>query len=115
LIEKGLVAVALIIPPDFATQLHEGQAQVAFILDGSDASRATTALSAAQLIAQSHATRLLTQKMARSGMNLKLQPPVDVHTTVWYNPDMVSAYFMIPGVIGMILFAPHPDCYLGGA
>jgi len=30
---------------------------------------------------------------------------VEVHTQVWYNPDMVSAYYMIPGVIGMILFA----------
>jgi ABC-2 type transport system permease protein len=30
---------------------------------------------------------------------------VDVRTNVWYNPDLISAYFMIPGVIGMILFA----------
>ena len=30
---------------------------------------------------------------------------MDVRTTVWYNPDMISAYFMIPGVIGMILYA----------
>ena len=36
---------------------------------------------------------------------MRVQPPVTIHTTVWYNPDMVSAYFMIPGVIGMILFA----------
>ena len=48
---------------------------------------------------------LLVEKMARSGLDLKLQPPVEVRTTVWYNPDMVSAYFMIPGVIGMILYA----------
>jgi len=105
LIEKGQAGVGLVIPPDYATRLQEGKAQVAFILDGSDPSMATTALSAAQLIAQSHATRLLAEKLARSGVNLKLQPPVDLRTTVWYNPDMVSAYFMIPGVIGMILFA----------
>jgi ABC-2 type transport system permease protein len=30
---------------------------------------------------------------------------VDVRTQVWYNPDLVSAYFMVPGVIGMILYA----------
>ena len=105
LIEKNQIAAALVIPPDYAAQLQRGQADVAFILDGSDASRATAALSAAQLIAQSHATQLLMQKVARSGLNLKLQQPVDVHTTVWYNPDMISAYFMIPGVIGMILYA----------
>ena len=105
LIEKGEVGVGLIIPPDYAARLNEGQAQVAFIVDGSDPSIANTALSSAQLIAQSYSTRLLSEKLARSGMNLKLQLPVDVRTTVWYNPDMISAYFMIPGVIAMILFA----------
>ena len=104
LIEKGMVGVALMIPPDYAARQREGQAQVAFILDGSDPATASTALSAAQLIAQSHATGILASRVARSGMNLKLQPPVELRTTVWYNPDMVSAHFMIPGVIGMILY-----------
>ena len=105
LIEKGEVGVGLIIPPDYAARLNEGQAQVAFIVDGSDPSIANTALSSAQLIAQSYSTQLLGEKLARSGMNLRLQLPVDVRTTVWYNPDMITAYFMIPGVIAMILFA----------
>ena len=105
LIEKGDVGVGLIIPPDYAARLNEGQAQVAFIVDGSDPSIANTALSSAQLIAQSYSTQLLGEKLARSGMNLRLQLPVDVRTTVWYNPDMITAYFMIPGVIAMILFA----------
>jgi ABC-2 type transport system permease protein len=30
--------------------------------------------------------------------------PLEVRTQVWYNPDMISSYFMVPGVIGMILF-----------
>ena len=104
LIEKGQAAVGLVIPPDYARQLLEGQAQVAFIVDGSDPSVAATVLSTAQLIAQNHATQLLMEKMARSGLGLALRPPLEVRTTVWYNPDMVSAYFMIPGVIGMILY-----------
>lgn len=104
LIEQGRAGAGLVIPPDYAAQLQKGQAQVAFIIDGSDPSTATTALSAAQLIAQNHATGLLAEKLARSGVGLKLQPPVEVRTSVWYNPDLVSAYFMIPGVIGMILF-----------
>jgi ABC-2 type transport system permease protein len=105
LIEKGQVGVAIVIPPDYAERLREGRAQVAFIVDGSDPSVATTALSAAQLIAQNHSTRLMMERFQRSGLTLAARPPVEVRTTVWYNPDMVSAYFMIPGVIGMILFA----------
>jgi ABC-2 type transport system permease protein len=105
LIETGQANAALIIPPDYASRLAEGSAQVMFILDGSDPTVASTALSAAKLIGQSHATTILSERMARSGQGLKLQPPVDVRTTVWYNPDLVSSYFMIPGVIGMILYA----------
>jgi len=105
LIEAGKARAAVIIPPDYAQRLADGNAQVAFILDGSDPTSASTALSAAQLISQSHSTQILTQRISRSGLNLRVQPPVEVRTTVWYNPDMISAYFMIPGVIGMVLFA----------
>ena len=105
LISRGDARAAVIIPPDYANRLNDGNAQVAFILDGSDPTSASTALSAAQLISQAHSTKLLTERFARTGQNMRIQPPVQVRTTVWYNPDMVSAYFMIPGVIGMILYA----------
>jgi ABC-2 type transport system permease protein len=105
LIENGQARAAILIPPDYNQRLAAGDAQVAFILDGSDPTVASTALSAAQLIGQSHATALMTERLARSGLDLQLQPPLEVRTTVWYNPDLVSSYFMIPGVIGMILYA----------
>jgi ABC-2 type transport system permease protein len=105
LIEKGKVGVGLVIPPDYAARLYQGNAQVSFVIDGSDPSIASTALSVAQLIAQSHSTKLLLERLARSGLPIKVQPPLEVRTTVWYNPDMVSAFFMIPGVIAMILYA----------
>jgi ABC-2 type transport system permease protein len=105
LISAGDARAAVIIPPDYAQRLNDGKAQVAFILDGSDPTSASTALSAAQLISQAHATEILSERFARSGMNMRVQPPVQARTTVWYNPDMISAHFMIPGVIGMILYA----------
>ncbi len=105
LIEKGEVGIGLIIPPDYASQVHKGQAQVPLILDGSDPTIANTALSAARLIAQNYATNLMVERLQRSGLTVRMQLPIDVRTTVWYNPDLVSAYFMIPGVIAMILFA----------
>jgi ABC-2 type transport system permease protein len=105
MIERGDARAALIIPPDYSEKLAEGDAQVSFILDGSDPTVASTSLSSARLIGQAHATGILAEKLERSGQNFDLQPPVDVRTNVWYNPDLISAYFMIPGVIGMILFA----------
>jgi ABC-2 type transport system permease protein len=106
LIEQGDARAGIIIPPDYNTALAQGEANVAFILDGSDATAGSTALAAATLIGQQHATSLMLEKLERSGMDADaFQPPLEVRTRVWYNPDLVSSYFMIPGVIGMILFA----------
>jgi len=106
LIERGKARAGIIIPPDYNVRLAEGDAQVAFLLDGSDATAGSTALAAATLIGQQHATSLMMEKLSRSGMDVEsFRPPLEVRTRVWYNPDLVSSYFMIPGVIGMILFA----------
>ena len=105
LIENGQARAGIIIPPDYDQALAVGDAQVAFILDGSDPTVASTALSAATLIGQSHATDLMAERLSRSGLSLPVTPPFQVRTTVWYNPDLVSSYFMIPGVVGMILYA----------
>ncbi len=103
LIETGKVRAALIIPPDYDRRLLDGNAQVSMVLDGSDATVGGTALSVARLIGQSYATKILTEQLALTGRSATITPPVEVRTQVWYNPDLVSAYFMIPGVIGMIL------------
>ena len=106
LIENGEARAAIIIPPDYNTRLAKGDAQAAFILDGSDPTSASTAYSAALLIGQAHSTQLMMENLQRAGVNTaRLQQPLEIRTQVWYNPDLVSNYFMIPGVIGMILFA----------
>jgi ABC-2 type transport system permease protein len=106
LIEAGKARAGLIIPPDYNSVLAKGEAEVAFILDGSDATAGSSALAAATLIGQAQATRLMVERLEQSGMDPgNFQPPLVVQTRVWYNPDLISSYFMIPGVIGMILYA----------
>ena len=106
LIDSGQARVGLIIPPDYSQKLHgNGSAVVMFVFDGSDPTVASTALNAARLIGQQHATEVLMERMSRRAQTAAIVPPVEVRTQVWYNPDMVNAYFMIPGVIAMILFA----------
>ncbi|MCJ7568689.1 MAG: ABC transporter permease [Anaerolineales bacterium] len=106
LIDRGDATAGLIIPPDYNQQMAgQGTAQIAFVLDGSDPTVASTSLSAAQLIAQSHATDVLAERLARTGQGVAVQTPLEVRTQVWYTPDMLSAYFMVPGVIGMILYS----------
>ncbi len=106
MIDSGKARVGLIIPPGYsdAVMTHES-AQVMVLVDGSDPTVASTALSAAMMIGQEHATQVLLQRLQRFGSADFLEPPVEVRAQVWYNPDLVSSYFMIPGVIAMILFA----------
>jgi ABC-2 type transport system permease protein len=104
LIESGQVKTALIIPPDYGDKITSGQsAAVAFIIDGSDPTTASSALSAATLLGQSESTRLQVQMLARQEASLATAPLVDVRTQVWYNPNLLSAFFIVPGLIGMLL------------
>lgn len=106
LIDSGKARAGLVIPPDYGRTLQgDSTAEVAFVLDGSDPTTAATALSAAQAIGQQHATGVLSERLGRRGQPFALNLPVEVRSQVWYNPDLINAYFMIPGVIGMILYA----------
>ena len=104
LIESGDIRAALIIPPDYERRILEGTAQVSLVLDGSDATVGSTALSTAKLIGQSYATKIMSEQAALTGRPSSFNPPLEVRTQVWYNPDLIAAYFNVPGVIGMILF-----------
>jgi ABC-2 type transport system permease protein len=106
LIDGGNARAGMIIPSNYSEEIEStGSAQVAFILDGSDPTVAATSLSAAQLIGQQHSTQILAERLSRRGLSTAIKLPVEIRSQVWYNPDMVSAYFMIPGLIGMILYS----------
>jgi ABC-2 type transport system permease protein len=104
LIDRGQARAGIIIPPDYGNRLAHGQtASVAFVIDGSDPTVAGAALSAATLIGQSASTNLTVQRLEGRGQATAMQAPVEIRTQVWYNPNLVSAYYMIPALIGMIL------------
>ena len=105
LVEFGEVRVGLLIPPDYSEMIKSGQqAEVGFVIDGSDPSVAKTALSSAQLIGQAHGAVLQAERFARNGLGGLARQPIEVRTQVWYNPTLEDAYFMVPGIIGMVLF-----------
>jgi drug efflux transport system permease protein len=104
LIEGGKVQVGIIIPPSYHSDLAAGRtAEVAVLIDGSDPTIANTALSAATLVGQAHGVRIRTQQLANRGATQAASSPLDVHTRVLYNPDLLGSYNMIPGLIAMIL------------
>jgi len=104
LIDAGSARAGIIIPPDYSSRLAAGRpAQVAFIIDGSDPAIAGTTLAAATLIGQDRATALSVERLAARGLAVAAAPAIEVRTRVWYNPDLIAAYYMIPAVVGLIL------------
>lgn len=104
LIDRNAARAGLIIPPGYGRTLAgEGNAQVAFVLDGSDPTVASTALAAAQLIGQAQATHITIERLQARGQTVMTAQPIDVRTIVWFNPGLISAYYMVPAMIGIIL------------
>jgi ABC-2 type transport system permease protein len=104
LIDNNSARAGMIIPPGYEKELTAGRsAQIAFVLDGSDPTVASTALSAAILIGQTQSTSIMMERLQKHGMGGSIKQPIDVRTQVWYNPGLVSANFMIPALIGQIL------------
>lgn len=101
LIDKGTYRAGLIIPSGYGRDLEKaGRGQISFVIDGSDPSVASTAFSAAQTIAQARSLELA---VVTIGLDPQDLPGIEVHPRVWYNPDMKSVNFMIPGLIALIL------------
>jgi ABC-2 type transport system permease protein len=103
LVDGGQARAGLIVPPAYGSDVMRGQGQVVFVLDGSDPSVASSSLSAARLIGQAASTDIVQRSAERRGQAGGLTQPLEVRTRVWYNPDMRSAVFMIPGLIGLVL------------
>lgn len=92
----------IVIPTDYSENLALGkEAKVQVLLDGSDSNTASIALGYAQGLIQSYAARTRDNAQAiRTGTVLR--PPIDARVRVWYNPDLVSRNFIVPGLIGVI-------------
>lgn len=101
LVDLGEVRAGLIVPAGYGLDLAQGhQAQVAFVIDGSDPTVAQTAFAGAQAVGQAFSVQLIQERLH---IDPEEQPGVDVRPRVWYNPDMRSANFMIPGLIAVVL------------
>ena len=105
LIDDGDARAGLIIPPGFTTAMQTGgEANIMFVFDGSDATTAKTALAAAQQISAAYSTEIQGVRLDRTGLSVSERLPLEVRTQVWYNPDLEDAHFMVPGLIGTILY-----------
>ena len=102
LIDGGAAKVGIVIPPDFGRQLTRQHVSVQVIVDASDPQVATSAMNAAAAIGAQRSLEILTQTVEGTVLR-RGGAPVDVRVRAWYNPDLVSAIFIVPGLIGALL------------
>jgi ABC-2 type transport system permease protein len=96
LLDLNQARAALVIPEGFGRALADGRSpQVQLIIDGDNANTATTVMGYAGNIARSAGASL--------GSTPAPVPPISVEPRIWYNPELRSTLFLVPGLIAYIL------------
>ena len=103
LLDNGTVAGAIVIPRDFSDNLAAGnEAPIQIIVDGSNANTATTILGYISAIVQQYSQGVVMKSFSRTGGH-QIVDPIDLQPRIWYNPELRSAKFLVPGLIAFIL------------
>ncbi len=103
LIQGGKAKVGIAIPPDYQQLLRSNrQAPVQVIVDASDSMSAGSAISTAQMIGLVRSQQILLARLDPSSTG-SVPLPVDIRIRPWYNPDMISSHYMVPGILGVVL------------
>jgi ABC-2 type transport system permease protein len=103
LLARERARAVLVIPRGFSRRLSRGQTcQVQVLLDGSNASSASTALGYIEVVIQQFAAGLTTGSLLRLG-TARYRPPVDFRPRVWFNPELSSSVYLVPGLVTFIL------------
>jgi len=102
-VQSGAAKVGIIFPPDYASKISGARpTQVQVIVDGTDNMSAASAITAATTLGMLKSGEIAQTMLARKGVKLGGQV-VAMTPKVWYNPDFISSWYMIPGIMGMLL------------
>lgn len=103
-LDEGAAQIAIVIPPGYSRTLAAGDtAHIQIIVDGTDTNTGVQAQSYATRIVGAKADSLLQTRFARfKTLGVKIAT-IDARTRVWYNPELASVNYMVPGLIGMLL------------
>ena len=100
LMDHGQIRAALVIPEGMSRDLRTGRAaQVQVLINGDNANTATTVFGYAQAIVRGVSAQLQLEMMSGRGV----APPISVEPRIWYNPELRSTLFLVPGLIGFIV------------
>jgi ABC-2 type transport system permease protein len=102
-LREGSARVALVVPPRYASNLALGRpAQVQLVVDGSDPQTVASATNTAASLVAARSADLMVGRLKQGGAGPVLQP-IELEPNTWYNPDLRTAVYIVPGLVGVIL------------
>jgi ABC-2 type transport system permease protein len=104
-IDNGTSRAGIVIPPNLAENIQRNNASILVLVDGSDLFTSQSANSFATIIGQQYAINIVTREINKAGMAATriTLPALDAIVRVLYNPDMKDLWFIIPGMVAMLL------------
>ncbi len=104
LMDSGKIKAGIVIPADYAKSLKKNEiAQTQLIIDGSDPTVARTALNSGLLVSEMYSKKLKEDGLEKIGSYISSLGGITINSKVWYNPNLESKNFTIPGQLGLIL------------
>jgi ABC-2 type transport system permease protein len=102
-LDDGHAKMAIVIPWDFSSRLASGSpAQVQALVDGTDDNTANVLIGYAQAVVQGYSADMQLNWLRRHGQSI--QPAgVSVQTRTWYNEDLESSAFIVPGLLALVM------------
>lgn len=102
MLDSGDAMMALVIPKDFSHFIESGKtAPLQLLVDGSDSNTATIAMGYVNSVVAKYNVTLLTDTL--SSLGLRPARSLEMRSRVWFNMGLNSRWFIVPGVIAMII------------
>ena len=103
-IDDGTCKLAIVIPAGFSQSLNDtGEGTVQALIDGTDSNTANLAANYARAVISSFSSDMQLQSVQRKGGIVQTLTPVDVQARVWFNEDLESRNFIVPGIVALVM------------
>jgi len=103
-IDKGEDLWALVIPKDFEKKLQRGeQVKIQALFDGSDGNKASIAFGYVTGVVSNYSQNILIEAKHKYGSRNMSAANINSELRVWYNPELKTRVFMLPGIMGLLL------------
>jgi len=101
-IDRRKALMAMVIPKDFSKFIQLNQpAPVQLLVDGSDSNTATIAMGYVNAVVEKYNVQFINDAVSKLG--IKNLSPIDLRPRVWFNEDLKSKNYIIPGLIAVIM------------